>query len=821
MNKMMKSQNNRRNRGRILRWSSWGLLFAGVGAAFFGKLTHLHTFQEEVHARSDQLFEQARERLGERLANPHLEEDEKAEIERDQWVHIIRETSNSLACQTLTTREAVTCDAILASAAAHSNSHWSFKRLERIRPPSVNDQSWVRNPIDQFVLSRIERAGLEPAPEASRQVAARRLWFDLIGLPPTPEEMEDFQADVPPNAYEETVENLLRSSSFGERWARTWLDVARYADSNGYEEDELRPHAYPYRDFVIWAMNHDLPFDQFIRWQIAGDELDQQNPLAVAATGFLTAGPYNTFLPQESERRDELDDMVSTLGSVMLGLTVGCARCHDHMYDPISTNEYYRLVAIFEETRRQLRYLVPDGGEDYIPIDERQDEIFEMQRARVSEEKIASLDFSEEDKNLLRQPVDPNNERQALLLSLCGRCRLVMNHEVSHDLDPLPQDEQRFHQLQFEIEQMAALLPPRPPRVLAIAGSQISTTHVLPGGRLERKGREVGPGFLDAVTPAEPNWDDNAWLVWAPDRDESPKPRTALANWITDIDSGAGPLLARVIVNRLWLHHFGRGLVNTPNDFGSQGDSPTHPELLEWLAGQLVDSGWSLKHIHRLIVNSATYRQSVKPASGSRRDASQSRLFAGRMPRRLNAEMIRDAMLATGGNLNRAMYGPGVFVSIPRDAIFNKEDEVNLIWPTDVRDRHAIWRRGIYVLLKRTNPVPMLRLFDGPDAGLSCGKRKVTTVPTQALALMNGRFVRDQAERLAERFINTTGASGMDHEKLVHDMFMTTFSRPPHPREIELGLEFLNHESKRKTVHTALTDFCHVMFMSNEFMYVD
>ena len=399
-------------------------------------------------------------------------------------------------------------------------SFWSFQRLSRIQPPRVDDPSWCRNGIDQFILARLTSAGLAPNPSATQQVLGRRLSFDLIGLPPTPEEITAFVTTNEPAAYEQLVDRLLRNPAFGERWGRTWLDLACYADSNGYEEDELRPHAYLYRDFVIWAMNNDLPFDVFTRWPIAGDELEADNPLAVAATGFFTAAPLNTFIPQESERFDELDDMVSTMGRAMLGLTIGCARCHDHMYDPIPTSEYYGLVAIFSETSRNQSYLVPDGGKAYRqwfdPVDTRRREIKRMMKARIKEDNISDLDyFTAEEKNLLRQPIDPNNLEQERLISLCERCLMITDEQLDDDLKPLPKDKQRYEQLQVELKELEAQLPPRPPVGLMLTGHDISRTHVLDGGDLKRNRDEVGPGFLAAVTAGRPAWNDDTWKTWA------------------------------------------------------------------------------------------------------------------------------------------------------------------------------------------------------------------------------------------------------------------------------------------------------------------
>ncbi|MCH7728705.1 MAG: DUF1553 domain-containing protein, partial [Planctomycetes bacterium] len=609
---------------------------------------------------------------------------------------------------------------------------------------------------------------------------------------------------------------------------RIWLDLARYADSNGYEEDELRPNAYPYRDFVIWANNVDLPFDRFLRWQIAGDELAADNPLAVAATGFFTAAPFNTFIPQESERFDELDDMVSTMSRAMLGLTVGCARCHDHMYDPISTNEYYGLVAIFSETSRHQSYLVPDGGAEYRqwfdPVDERRQEINRILKARIKEDNISKLDyFTEEEKDLLRQPIDPNNLEQDRLISLCERCLLITDASISDDLEPLPKDRERYDVLQAELQQLERLLPASPPMGLTLTGSAVSRTHVLDGGNLNRKKEEVGPGFLAAVTVGRSASDDDHWKTWVASScdGETPKPRSALAYWMTDVEYGAGAIVARVIVNRLWQHHFGKGLVRTSSDFGNAGIPPSHPELLDWLARELVDHNWSLKHIHRLIVTSATYRQSSSLTAEKNRTDPENRLVGRHVPQRITAEMMRDAILFTAGNLNRDMYGPGVKPPIPRDAVYNTQQDPEDTWPSDYdADRPALWRRSIYVMLKRTIPVPMLRLFDAPDGSFSCHDRKVTTVPTQALALWNAPFVIEQSKRLAERIINVATA----HDEQVQQLYMLTMSRAPTEPELAATVEFLRRHggpNTRAQQKQRLAELCHVLYMSNEFFYID
>lgn len=824
-----------------IRWMLLSLVAGAVTGGSWGwsSLRSMQTFcdqavlEKQSHLVERKLAEERAivEKLRAQRKRDRIRSDKEAREERIKWTRVIEDVTAAMQTEFVVAYQPVPSLSGFQSAIKkpqQKTEFWSFQRLAHIQPPEVLDQSWSRNPIDQFILARLEKANLSPNPSAQRQVLGRRLWFDLTGLPPRPEEISAFKESNASDAYEQLVDQLLDKPEFGERWGRIWLDLARYADSNGYEEDEFRPHAYPYRDFAIWAMNYDLPFDVFIRWQIAGDELAGDNPLAVAATGFFTAAPYNTFLPQKSERFDELDDMVSTMGRAMLGLTVGCARCHDHMYDPIPTREYYGLVSIFSETSRNQSYLVPDGGQEYRqwfdPVDERLQEITQMQKARIKEDNISELDyFIAEEKDLLRKPIDPNNQEQARLISLCERCLLITDEHLTDEFKPLPKDQNRFDQLKAELEPLEALLPEQPPMGLTLTGSAVTRTNILAGGDLKRKKEEVGPGFLAALTAGHPVWKDNKWKTWtvSDNSNPAPKPRSALAYWMTDVEQGAGALVARVIVNRLWQHHFGKGLVRTSSDFGSEGELPSHPELLNWLARELVDHNWSLKHIHRLIVTSATYRQSTKLSEEKRNSDPENRLIGRRVPQRITAEMMRDSMLFAAGNLNQAMYGPGVKPPIPRDAVYNTQKDAEDTWPCDYEaDRPALWRRSIYVMLKRTVPVPMLRLFDAPDGSFSCDDRKTTTVPTQALALQNAPFVTEQSKRLAERIIGTATT----HEEQVQQLFMLTLSREPTQQEVAATIDFLrengdqNNPSEQKRI---LTELCHVLFMSNEFFYID
>lgn len=746
------------------------------------------------------------------------------------WVRVITETSLSFPSNEVTSERVATRFERSSEDESHNGKkdYWAFRRLQVVSPPPVLNEDWIRNPIDRFILAQLEQHGVKPTQEASRRVLGRRLWFDLIGLPPEPAQIASFADDHREEAYDRLVDRLLADRGFGERWGRTWLDLARYADSNGYEEDELRPFAFTYRDFVIAATNADLGFDRFVKWQIAGDEIAPNNPLAVAATGFLTAPPLNTFLPQESERRDELDDIVSTIGVSMLGLTIGCARCHDHRYDPISTSDYYRMIAIFEKTQRTHSFLAADGGAAYeqqaAPLEKRRRRIKEMRVKCIVEDRLADLDFSEAEKDVIRRPLDSNNQQQLRLLSQCMRCLMIDPSDLIGDFEPLPADREEYEQLRNEIFQIARTLPPAPPKGLTISGSEISTTHVLDGGDLKRPRRQVGPGFVSVLTKktkGRPKSSDDAWKTWAAGGG-TPRPRTALANWITDTERGAGALVARVIVNRLWQHHFGHGLVRTPNDFGSHGDRPTHPELLEWLACELVDNHWSLKTIHRLIVTSATYRQGVATSPRLLAADPTNARFGRRQPLRLTAEMYRDALLQVGGTLNRNMYGPAVIPPIPKEAIFQTQKSKQETWPAESADSPNVARRAIYMLTKRTIPIPLLQLFDGPEGSFPCGKRKTTTVPTQALAILNSPFVRDQAAKLADRADSTEGASS--DEGWLRQVYLCALARLPRSDEENLALAFLQGESQmpaESDQRQRRVDFCHALLMSNEFLYID
>ncbi len=702
----------------------------------------------------------------------------------------------------------------------------SFRPLAAVSPPD-SDSPWVRNDIDRFILASLEGAGLAPNPEADRRELIRRVTFDLTGLPPTPEEMAAYLADDAPDAYERVVDRLLASPHFGERWARHWLDVARYADSAGYEFDFERPTAYHYRDFVIKAFNEDMPYDRFVKWQLAGDEYEPDNPMAIAATGFVAAGP--TVGNQESEQNfyDELDDMASTTASAFLGLTMACARCHDHKYDPIPSRDYYRMLAAFTTVKREDSFLVSrvekEEYEEKLGAWRRRlseakrplDDLRRPIRETLREEKIKALPLTDAEKELLRKPSEKDNAEQMELKRKFGESLKVSDEEIqrSFGIDEIAVSAGVTART-AAIEKEAPLAPPA---AMAVTDKKAEPdeSFLLARGNVEIKQEPVQLGFLSVL----PGNDSPKFqpAVFKPAADAATTyQRTALAEWLTNVDEGAGRLAARVIVNRLWMHHFGLGIVGTPNDFGTQGDPPSHPELLDWLARDLIEHGWTLKRLHKLMVMSAAYRQSSAFDEARSTVDPANRLLWRRTPQRLEAESIRDAMLAATGKLNPAMYGPGVFPFMHPDAIATGSTGK---WPKDAVDGPESWRRSVYVYIRRSAMLPMIEAFDLPPTVISCARRSTTTTPTQALALMNSSFVQDQARYLAERLRTELGDDKAAWVRRGHDLAL---ARPPRDAELAAATAFLERQAAGYgSMEKALVDYCQVLLGLNEFVYVN
>jgi len=789
--------------------------------------------------------------------------------------------------------------------------YWAFRPLKPVTVPTVKNAAWAKTPIDRFILARLETAKLTPSKPATHEQLLRRATFDLTGLPPTPEETAAFLADPSPNAFATVVDQLLSRSAYGERWGRHWLDIVRYAESNGYEFDAFRPGAFHYRDWVIRAFNDGMPYDRFIRWQLAGDKLQPDSVEGASATGFLVAGPYPgqiTAKTVERIRYDQLDDMVSTIGSGFLGLTLGCVRCHEHKYDPIPQTDYYGIAAALArtvhsemkvdrhhaETQRKLaahklagepllaalkqfetdefpaRFakfqateaasttnatpwqmcdvasasatsaklaLARDGAVRYEGNKTKDDtytvkavtyqrglRAFRLDALADAESPAKGPGLSDNGNFVLSEfkvtarPLDPKSKAKPVTAKVKATVATFeqknyplaavtdnklgsgwavapefgKDHAAIFEIEGEPIGFEGGTELEFQLvfrgffglgklrlgfsngEKTPALTEAKGEQAfrelsttLAATGGSLNATnrsalfrwftrldadatrlqaatrdhdaktpkpdlvaiystkaggqdvHLLRRGEVDAKVAKADPNYLQVLNTAADG--TKHWLP-KPDAD----PRVALGDWLTDVPHGAGSLLARVLVNRVWQHHFGRGLVATPNDFGVQGKPPTHPELLDWLAGEFVRGGWQLKPLHQLIMSSAIYQQGAELKPASLKADPENKLWWHRPARRLEAEAIRDALLSVGGRLDAKLFGPS---------------ETNYESP----------RRSVYLRVKRSELIPFLTLFDAPEPAASVGERGATTLPTQALAMMNSTFVRDIADRLTKR----------------------------------------------------------------------
>lgn len=683
--------------------------------------------------------------------------------------------------------------------------------------PQVADTEWAVNAIDRFILARLEKATLRPSPHADKLTLLRRVSFDLTGLPPTPEEQDAFLADDRPNAYERLVDRLLASTTFGERSAQFWLDLVRYAETDGFKADDLRPNAYKYRDFVIRAFNDDLPYDRFVSWQLAGDELEPDNLLALSATGYSRLYPdeYNA-ANLEQRRQEILDDITGTTSLAFLGLTMGCAQCHDHKYDEIAQADYFRLQAFFAP---MVPHEVPDASPEELAL----------YRSQLAEWEAATAEVRAEIENLIGAKREEQRQyllgkfrveiRQAVSLPEAQRtpyqeqiARMALKQSDPKEADLVKklskEEKERYAELQTRLKEFDHLRPIPPGTLMAVSdvGRSAPSTWLLEGGAWHKPAEELAPGFPDFLGEA------TAGISTPPNGNATTGRRSALAHWLSRPDH---PLTARVMVNRLWQQHFGVGIVSTSNDFGVQGDPPTHPELLDWLAVEFVEHGWSLKHLHRLMVTSATYRQASKfdgtneVAVAQERDP-QNRLLWHARRRRLEGEAIRDAMITVSGELNPRMFGASARPELPEGL------SKSYAWAPDeqVGDRR---RRSVYVLAKRNLHYPLFEAFDQPDMHHSCPRRTQTTTAPQSLLLLNGELALEQARTWATRLRSQYGS---DLPALVNAAYRQAFARAAVADEVQAAAEFITVQSAASGAD-AIADFCHALINANEFIYVD
>jgi hypothetical protein len=640
--------------------------------------------------------------------------------------------------------------------------HWAFTPRKRPDVPKFaapQDQAWARTPVDAFILQRLQREGLKPSPSADRATLVRRLYFDLIGLPPTPREVAAFVADKSPDAYQKLVEKLLASPQYGERWGQHWLDVVRFAETDGFEYDTHRRDAWRYRDYVIKSFNEDKPYDRFVTEQLAGDEVAPESDEALVASGFNRLGPLRKNAGNQevaSSRNEVLTEMTNAVGAALLGVTLGCARCHDHKFDPVRQSDYYRIQAFFAAAHDR--------------------DVIKATPAEQAAHRAKS------------EPI----ERQMKELTA------AMKKLGSKD-DPAI-NEQRTA-LTKKLEELQDRLPEPLPALHAVSNvpEKKSPIHLLARGEYASKGASVGMRTLGVLLA------DGAPELPA----DIVKPRAELAKWIVAPDN---PLTARVMVNRIWQYHFGRGIVVTSSDFGRMGARPTHPELLDYLANEFVAHGFSVKHIHRLILNSNTYQQSSAPPSdlalkelATKKDPENK--FLWRFNRqRLEAEQLRDAMLAVSGKLNLKQGGPSVMVPVEQELtkLLYKPSQ----WQP-AKDPAEYSRRSIYLIAKRNLRLPFMEVFDAPDMLVSCTRRESSTHAPQALELMNGAFSNEQAEALAMRLEKEAGPN---LRKQIDLGYRLVAGRPAKPQEIQAALAFLKTQPKR--------EFALALLNLNSFLYV-
>ena len=688
-------------------------------------------------------------------------------------------------------------------------SWWAFQKPVRHAVPASPD-AWVRTPVDAFLFEALTAKGLKPSLELPREQLLRRVTLDLTGLPPSTEDVDAFLSDRSPDAYTKVVDRLLAAPRYGERWAMRWLDVVRYADTNGFEIDAERANAWRYRDYVIGSFNQDKPYDRFVREQIAGDEIWPGNSEALIATGFLRAGPEHLVAGNQDEemnRQEVLTEMSTIVASSMMGLTVQCARCHNHKFDPIPQSDHYRLQAVFAATvgkdvsyatdrEKQASDAAAKAHKGRLdPIEKAIKAIEAPYKKQLEDEKTLGLDADH--RTALGIPKDKRTKEQEVLAK-----------EAHEQIEPtwdevlalVPADlKAKRAELRRQMHAIDLEAPAPSPEAYAVANlDKAADTHILKVGDHKNK--------LDLVPAGLPQ------VLVGPDAAFPQTPfgrRKALAEWLASKDN---PLTARVMVNRIWQFRFGVGLVATPNDFGMLGARPTNAKLLDWLADEFVERGFSVKAIDRLIVTSSAYRQSAASDVVRAKVDPDNKLYWRMNRRRLEGEAIRDSVLAASGALNLKMGGPSVKPPIEPevyDLIFSEFERDNL-WPL-AKDPTEAFRRSIYLINKRTTRLPMFANFDQPDAMTSCAARSVSTHSLQALTMMNSEFMRVQSKKFAERLAGACG--GLKQDCVMRQAYRIALARKPTVVEGRLAREFFKAGG-------VVEDFALALLNRNEFVYV-
>lgn len=734
---------------------------------------------------------------------------------------------------------------------------WSWQPVQNYAPPEVKQKQWVRTPIDAFVLARLEARGIKPSKDADRATYIRRATLDTLGIIPTPEEVKAFVNDKSPDAYEKLADRLLASPHYGERQARRWLDLARYADSTGFQNDTARPNMWRYRDYVINAFNQDKPYDRFIKEQLAGDEIAPDDQNALIATGFLIGYPDNYNSRDLVQRKYQIEtDMTDTVGLALLGQTVGCARCHNHKTDKITQKDYFSLQAFFANTSVNEKVALKEKGEQELKFEAAQakyqaatKDIRDRQKAILDQYREAGLKYHKERYLTDSREAIFKPESQWTPLDRWVNHRLenvTSDRDIAAYLKRVAEDKNHpqftqdikakwdeYEKLTEQLKKFDEQKPDTGSKYISAATElghpESPATHIRFTGTHERPLDEVQPAFPAALTGEKPNIVPSA---------TSSGRRTALANWIA---SPANPLTSRVFVNRVWNQYFGTGIVRSVSDFGKAGDKPSNPELLDYLAGNFVKEGWDVKKLHRQILLSSVYRQSSDNRSDAYKADPDNQLLAVFPRRRLDAEQIRDSLLVASGKLEDKLGGPAVLPPLPANVIVgNNTFDNNPLWRVskDAKDHN---RRSIYVFTRRSVPYPMLEVFDPANPQLVHSKRDVTTTPLQALTLFNSDIVFSWSQALAGRVINEAG----DSEAAEFDrLYQILFSRNADKSEKTALHDFLGKQEKlirnkaadgqfvvstptglkasttQDPIHlAAFVDLVHTVTNSNEFSY--
>lgn len=724
--------------------------------------------------------------------------------------------------------------------AQKAKTHWAFLPVKMPASPSVREASWCGTPVDRFIEAKLEENEISHSPEASRTTLIRRLTFDLTGLPPAPAEVEQFLADSSSNAYEKLVDRLLASSHYGERWGRYWLDAVGYADSNGYfDADSDRPLAWKYRDYVIRSFNSDKPLDRFLLEQFAGDELAGYTPGgditpqmidSMVATHLLRNAPDGTSesdgnpLELKVDRYAVLESNLQIIGTALLGLTVQCTRCHDHKFEPIKQSEYYGMQAILRPSFDPEKWLKPndralmigtkperEANKKAIAKHDHESKALQKSleaalaplRDLVLTENLSTIE--EKTRGDIRKALDTKSkERNEEMKALLKKYETLVEIKDEDIFKRFPAARQAADVLKQSVAQYEKSKP-APLESIAVVtepDAPLPVHHILVRGSHANEGAEAPP-----TVPAAFCSERNPYLPEKPAGSHSSGRRLAFAKWLT---SPANPLPARVFVNRLWQHHFGVGIVSTPENLGLSGAAPSHPELLDYLAASLISNGWKVKPLQKMIVMSAAYRQSSRSREEALAKDPDNRLLWRFGLQRLDADCIRDAMLAASGELDLAIGG--AFVPVAKT-----EEGQYIINETEQNFR----RRSIYLQQRRTKPVTMLAMFDGQQMGLNCTRRNVSTVPLQSLAMLNADFVRHRAGKFAQRVLHHS----QDPESRIQFAFATAYNRPSSPQELATAKDFLISQLAAYTTPEAeaqaWSDLCQMLYASSSFLYLE